>query len=325
MREVVFTKKSRPHWDKIEQYLSGKEQMDSDQLAAAYVRINDDLSYANTHYPDSTIVTYLNKIAQQLHRALYKNKKEKKSRLKQFWWYEVPAAARAAHKEMLYALIIFCVAIGIGMYSSAVDDTFVRLILGDAYVNMTLDNISNGDPMAVYKSHGEGSMFLGIGSNNVRVAFMAFALGILGSVITAYILFSNGVMVGAFQYFFIKQGLGWISFSTIFLHGALELSAIVIAGAAGLVLGNAWLFPDTYTRGHSLAQGARRSLKIIVGLVPVFVFAAFIESYVTRWYQEMPNILRIAIIAISFIWVLYYFVIYPIKLEKRGITESTYS
>lgn len=325
MREVVFTRNNKQYWDTVESYLSGQKKLNPDELAVAYVRVNDDLSYARTHYPDSTLVAYLNKMAQKLHQKLYTNRKERKSRIKRFWWYEVPAAMRAAHKELLYAFIVFCVAIAIGVYSSAVDDTFVRLILGDAYVNMTLENISNDDPMAVYKSSHQGNMFLGIATNNVRVSFLAFALGILSSVMTGYVLFSNGVMVGAFQYFFIQKGLGWISFSTIFLHGALELSAIVIAGAAGMVLGNSWMFPGTYTRGYSLVKGARRSLKIIIGLVPVFVFAALIESFVTRWYLEMPDMLRLTIILASFTWVIYYYIYYPIKLEQRGITESIYT
>lgn len=324
MREVVFSKKNQPKWEKIEKYLNGELTASADQLADFYVHINDDLSYARTFYPKSHLIQYLNKLALSLHTRIYKNKKEKKSRFKEFWWYEVPAAMRAGHRELLYSFLVFVIAIAIGAFSCMVDEDFVRLILGDGYVNMTLDNINSGDPMGVYRSHDSNSMFAGIATNNVRVSFLAFALGILSSLMTGYILFQNGIMVGAFQTFFIQKGLGWISFSTIFLHGALELSAIVIAGAAGMILGNAWMFPGTYSRIESLGKGARRSLKVIIGLVPVFIVAAVIESYITRLYQDMPDALRSFIILISFAWIVYYFIIYPIKLEKRGITESTY-
>ena len=325
MREVVFSKSNEKVWKEIEEYLYGNESATADELAGYYNQINDDLSYARTHYSSSHLVKYLNKLALNLHQKIYKNKREKKSRIKEFWWYEVPVSIRAGHKELLVAFIVFVVAIAIGAFSSMVDDSFVRLILGDEYVNMTLHNIGNGDPMGVYRSQSTSSMFLGIASNNVRVSFIAFAIGILSAAATGFVLFQNGIMVGAFQTFFIKNGLGWISFSTIFLHGALELSAIVIAGAAGMILGNAWMFPGTYSRSVSQVKGAKRSLKVIIGLIPVFILAAIIESYVTRWYQDMPSALRSVIILSSFALVIWYFIIYPIKLEKRGITESIYT
>jgi len=318
MREVVFSRNNEEKWKAIEAYLSGGRSVTADELADYYTHINDDLSYAKTFYPESKLVSYLNTLALSLHRKIYKNKKERSSRFKHFWKYEVPLAMRAGHKELLYSFIVFVVAIVIGVFSSMYDDSFVRLILGDQYVNMTLNNIDQGDPMGVYRSHSQGGMFFGIAINNVRVSFMAFALGILSSAMTGYILLQNGIMVGAFQYFFIQKGLGWISFSTIFLHGALELSAIVIAGAAGMVVGNSWMFPGTYSRSVSLTRGVKVALKIIIGLVPVFIVAAVIESFVTRLYQDMPSALRSAIILISFAWVIYYFVILPIKLERSG-------
>lgn len=322
MREVIFSRNNESKWKEIEQYLSGHRKATADELADYYIQVNDDLSYAKTFYPSSNLVNYLNKIALGLHRKIYKNKKEKKSRFKHFWKYEVPIAMREGHKELLYAFIVFVVAIAVGVFSSMYDDSFVRLILGDSYVNMTLNNINEGDPMGVYRSHSQGSMFFGIAINNVRVSFLAFAFGIMSSVMTGYILFQNGIMVGAFQYFFIQKGLGWISFSTIFLHGALELSAIVIAGAAGMIIGNSWMFPGTYSRGTSLMMGAKRALKVIIGLVPVFIVAAIIESFITRLYQDMPSILRSAIILLSFAWILYYFVWLPIKLEREGLTSD---
>jgi len=324
MREVVFSRNNEKKWKEIEEYLSGRRSISADELAEYYIQLNDDLSYANTFYPKSHLVSYLNQMALSLHRKIYKNKKEKKSRFKQFWKYEVPAAMRAGHKELFYSFLVFTIAIGIGVFSAMQDDEFSRLILGDGYVNMTLNNIDEGDPMGVYRSHSQGGMFFGIAINNIRVSFLAFALGILSSVMTGYILFQNGIMVGAFQYFFIQKGLGWISFSTIFLHGALELSAIVIAGAAGMIIGNSWMFPGTYARSVSLQKGASRALKIIIGLVPVFIVAAAIESFVTRLYQEMPDMLRIAIILLSFVWIIYYFIVLPIQLERKGITENTF-
>jgi uncharacterized membrane protein SpoIIM required for sporulation len=209
------------------------------------------------------------------------------------------------------------VAVLIGVVSSAYDDTFVRLILGDGYVNMTLENIEKGDPMAVYKKMNGVDMFFGITFNNVRVSFLAFIGGTLLSFGTAYFLFTNGVMLGAFQYFFAGHGLLWESARVIWIHGTIEISAIVIAGAAGFVIGNSILFPGTYSRLLSFRMGAMRGLKIAVGLVPLFVAAGFLESFVTR-LTEMPWAVSVFIIGSSAAAVVYYFVVYPIILERKS-------
>jgi len=323
LKEIAFIKNNQAYWEDFESYLDGRKDIDSDTLAQLYIHITDDLSYAKTFYPKSKVVSYLNGLAFKAHGKIYKNKKEKKSRFIDFWKYEVPEAVYNARKEMMYSLLIFLVAIAIGLFSQAQNQDFIRYIIGDSYVNMTDDNIEKGDPMGVYRSSGQGSMFVGISTNNVRVSFLAYAFGILGSVPSAWIIFSNGIMVGCFLGFFVGRGLTWIAISTIFIHGALELSAIVIAGAAGLVLGNSFLFPGTYSRKVSLIRGAKRSLKIIIGLVPVFIVAAILESFVTRHYMGMGSWARIAIVTLSFAFIIWYFIYYPKKLYENGSYQTT--
>ncbi len=105
-----------------------------------------------------------------------------------------------------------------------------------------------------------------------------------------------------------------MAISSIMIHGALELSAIVLAGAAGLCIGNALLFPGTYSRTISLRRGASRAVKIVIGLVPVFIVAAILESYVTRHYQTLGVAGSLTIAILSMIYVLWYFIIYPRRL-----------
>jgi uncharacterized membrane protein SpoIIM required for sporulation len=205
----------------------------------------------------------------------------------------------------------------IGVFSAASDDTFVRLILGDSYVNQTIENIESGDPMAIYKSGGSLFSFIAITMNNVYVSFLAFIAGILLSVGTVYVLLQNGIMLGSFQYFFYEKSVFFDSITSIWLHGTLEISAIIIAGGAGLILGNSILFPKTFTRSHSFKEGANDGLKIIAGLIPVFIIAGFIEGFITR-YTDMPLWLSLFIILSSLAFVGFYFVWYPIKLGKMN-------
>ncbi len=317
MKEITFLKQNADKWQQFEQMISVKGGSNPDLMADLFIQLTDDLSYAKTNYPKAKTTKYLNSLAARVHQEIYKNKKEKKSRIITFWKYELPFIFKNSHKQLMYAFIIFMVAMLIGIVSAAYDDNFVRLILGDSYVNMTLDNIDKGDPMAVYKNMNQVNMFIGITVNNIYVSFMCFAMGLLFSIGSGYMLFTNGIMLGSFQYFFYSKGLLLQSVLVIWIHGTLEISAIIISGCAGLVMGNSILFPGTYSRGASFVRGAKQGVKIAVGLVPVFIAAAFFEGFVSR-YSQMPMWLSLTIIGSSLTFIIWYFIIYPIRLNRRA-------
>jgi uncharacterized membrane protein SpoIIM required for sporulation len=181
---------------------------------------------------------------------------------------------------------------------------------------MTLENIEKGDPMAVYKQQGEFNMFLGITLNNIKVSLYAFAYGILLGIGSLFIMMQNAIMLGSFQYFFYENGLLWESMRTIWIHGTIEISVIIIAGCAGLVLGNGILFTGTYTRLESFKRGVINGLKILISTIPFFIIAGFLEGFVTR-HTEMPDWLAIFIICSSLFLIVFYYVIYPIQLHKK--------
>jgi uncharacterized membrane protein SpoIIM required for sporulation len=317
MKQVAFVKKNEDKWKKIEEFNKRRIQFDADELAKLYIDITDELSYVKTFYPDSNLVDYLNHLASQLHTRIYQNKKENRNRLITYWTEEIPLAIERRFKELKWSFIIFMGAVIIGLFSANQEIDFVRMILGDNYVNMTLENIKNEDPMAVYKGDSQAGMFIGIGSNNIRVSFLAFVAGIFASVFTGFILFSNGIMVGAFIYFFIQEGLFGLSFTTIMIHGTLELSAIVIAAAAGMILGNSWMFPGTFTRIQSLISGSKDAIKILISLIPIFLVAAFLESFVTRHYLSLGMTGRISIIGLSGFYLFWYFYLLPKEISNK--------
>lgn len=316
MKEIIFLKQNADRWKQFELLLSPDKGSDPDQLADLFIQLTDDLSYARTNYPNTKTTQYLNELAARAHQQIYKNKKEKRNRILTFWKYELPQTFKKSHKQLLISFVIFTVSFLVGSFSAAYDEDFVRIILGDSYVNQTLENIDKGDPMAIYKSAAETSMFFAITINNIRVSFMCFVLGALFSLGTVFFLFQNGVMLGSFQYFFYSKGLLIQSMLVIWIHGTLEISAIIIAGSAGLTMGNSILFPGTYTRGQSFIDGSKQGMKILIGLIPVFMMAGFLESFVTR-HTEMPVWLSLFIITASFIFIIGYFIVYPIYLNKK--------
>jgi uncharacterized membrane protein SpoIIM required for sporulation len=317
VKEITFLKQNADKWQKFETLIITKGGRNPDEMADLFIQLTDDLSYSKTNYPKAKTTQYLNSLAARVHQEIYKNKKEKKSRIVTFWKYELPFIFKNSHKQLFYAFLIFAVAMLIGVVSSAYDDSFVRLILGNTYVNTTLDNIDKGDPMAVYKSMNQVDMFLMITVNNIFVSFVCFVMGLCFSLGTGYFLFQNGVMLGSFQYFFYSKGLLLQSVLVIWIHGTLEISAIIIAGSAGLVMGNSILFPGTYSRGVSFVRGAKQGIKIMIGLVPVFITAGFFESFVTR-YSQMPMWLSLTIIGSSLTFIIWYFIIYPIRLNNKA-------
>ena len=317
MREAVFVKLNGEKWKEIESYVNSLSTKDPDMLAGYYVQLTDDLSFARTQYPTSQVTQYLNAVTSKVHHLIYINKKEKSNRIITFWAKEVPEAIYAIRKELLISFIVFSISIGIGVISTHHDDTYTRLILGDRYVDMTLENIEKGDPMGVYGSMDQFPMFLYITVNNIWVSFRAFAAGLIFSVGAGLILFYNGIMLGTFQYFFYQKGLLLFSFLSIWIHGTIEISSIVIAGAAGLHLGNSFLYPGTLPRLESFMNGAKRGIKIMIGLIPLFFTAGLLESYVTR-YSNWHWFPKLSIILLSLAFIIYYFGVLPVKLHRKN-------
>ncbi|QSE98311.1 stage II sporulation protein M [Fulvivirga lutea] len=317
MREINFFRKNEKKWAEIDDLLSTSGSISADRLSDLYIQLTDDLAYAQTNYPESKTVAYLNLLAGKVHGNIYKNKKKSRSFLINFFGKELPLIIYKHRKALLVSLIVFSLSCLIGAYSTHVDETFPRLIMGDQYVDMTIENIENGNPMGVYESMDPVPMFLFITFNNIRVSFIVFAAGIFFSVFTGFLLFRNGIMLGCFQYFFYTKKLLYISALTIWVHGTLEIASIVIAGGAGLALGNSFMFPGTYSRLHSFQMVAKDSVKIIAGLIPIFIVAGFLESFVTR-YSTVSTIPAAVIILLSMLFLLFYFIYYPYKLHQHA-------
>ena len=303
MQEAVFIRQHIEKWKQMELMLGDTVFTTPDDRVKAYNEITSDLAFAQTQYPSSPITVYLNDLALGLHRELYSHKRASWSLFVRFWTHEVPLSVYGARHGLLISLAVFLFFVVVGALSTFGDPDFPRVILGDSYVEMTLDNIRKGDPMAVYSMGPQLASFLGITINNILVSFVTYVMGIFTSFGTGYYLMNNGIMVGAFVSFFIVRGLFVKSILAIMLHGTLELSAIVIAGGAGITLGNGWLFPGIH------------SIKVLISTIPVFVIAAFIEGFFTR-YTDIGDAFRLLVIIASLAFVVFYYVLLPIKRHR---------
>lgn len=316
MRETKFIEQNQEKWSDFEEMLR-RNHRDPERLNELFVQITDDLSYARTYYPNRSVRMYLNGLAQRIFHNVYRGKRFPARRFRLFWTDELPQVMWEARQALWLSFGIFALACLIGVVSSRINPDFARVILGDDYVEMTLRNIEGNDPMAVYKDSPPLGMSIGIAANNLFVALRTAFFGVLASIGTVFMLLYNGIMLGAFQYFFVERGLFWESFLTIWIHGTLEISAIIIAGAAGLVAGSGLLFPGTYTRRQAFQLSMRRGLKIFIGLIPMFILAAFFEGFLTR-FTETPDVVRLFFILSSLAFVLWYFVWLPWQKSRTG-------
>src|SRR6185437_3502162 len=173
MREALFIKQNTARWKNYDN-LKGTGP---DDLAESFISITDDLAYAKTFYPNSDTTKYLNGLAASFHQSIYKNKKEKSNRFISFWRYELPLIFYKHRKPLLYSFLFFTVFSLMGALSAKYDNTFLRLIMSDDYVNMTNENIAKGDPFGVYKGEAPFWMFLQIAANNIQVELYVFVMG----------------------------------------------------------------------------------------------------------------------------------------------------
>ncbi len=316
MKEVIFIRKNMQKWKDTEALIRHMSKTDPAEIANTYEDVSADLAFAQTHYPESDLVPYLNSLALVLHNCIYGNKQQRASRLITFWTEEIPHEVYNNRWMMILALALFIFSAIVGVFSCVQHPDFVRTIMGDQYVEMTLRNIEQGEPMAVYGNETSGSMMLGITLNNIWVSFYTYISGMLTCFGTAYFMLVNGVMCGAFMTFCYQHGVLTDCLESMWMHGVIEITSIIVAGGAGLTLGKGWLFPGSYPRKASFTRAARSSVKIIIGLVPFFIIAGFIESYITR-HTEMPEAAKLLIIGTSLLAMIGYFIYLPYKTRQK--------
>lgn len=321
MREVAFIKQNKEKWLDFEQAIFGRTKKNPDEMASLYVHLVNDLSFAQTYYPKSKTVVYLNYLASQIYQKIYKTKRTEKNKLVAFFAWEVPLLLHQYRRYLLYSFLFFFLFVAIGVLSGKYDPDFARLVMGDHYVNMTLENIKDGNPVAVYKTGSNWGSAFGITFNNLRVGMMCYVYGIFAGVGTLYIMLQNCIMLGSFQYFFYEQGVFWESVRGIWIHGSMEIFAIVIEAAAGLILGASILFPKTYSRINSLKIGFKNSFKIFISTFPFTIAAGLLEGFITRYSKEMPNWLNVFIILGTLSLISFYYLIFP-KIVYKKMTSS---
>jgi uncharacterized membrane protein SpoIIM required for sporulation len=317
MREVAFIKQNKEKWLGIEQVIDGKIKKNPDDLSSLYINLINDLSFAQTYYPKSKTTVYLNHLSSRIFQKIYKTRRTEKNRLFYFFTTEVPLLVYQYRRYLAYAFIFFLLFSVVGVISAYYDKDFVKIILGEDYVNKTIENIRKNNAVGVYQQGSNWGMMVSIIFNNLTVGAKLFLYGVFGGVGTLFALMQNSIMLGSFQYFFHEHGALKESARGIWLHGVFEIFSMVVEAMAGLILGASILFPGTYSRFDSFKLGFKDAFKIFLSTVPFTVVAGIIEGYVTRYALQMSFMLNLLVILGTLSIIGFYYLVYPYIVHRK--------
>ena len=257
-------------------------------LGRAYRQVVSDLAIARRDFPDDQLTLWLNTLAARAHLRLYSAPPPAWRRLGQFFWTDFARRFRGAWRYLALSAALLLVPAIIG-YLGALLDPRLREALVPARLQQVMQQGRTWTDMA---PELRPAMATFIFVNNLQVSFLAFAGGVLCGLGTVYVLVNNGLLLGAVLGAAQWYGVAALLWGFISPHGYLELTSIVIAGAAGLMLGGALLRPGLMRRRDALTEAARRAIELVLGAGPVFVVAGLIEGFVSP--SELPAWVKLA-------------------------------
>ncbi|MHC0037597.1 stage II sporulation protein M [Pseudoneobacillus sp. C159] len=285
----VFIKQHRDDWDRLEQSIKvvskrRRKQLSPekvDEFQHLYQKSAHHLSVAQTYFPRDEVTYYLNGLVSKAHNLLYRDQATSLYQLRRFFGGTFIRLFWEQRAFILIAMLLFTIG-AVGGYLSVLSDPLhVYTLLGP-------EMAAGIDPEQIGKHDNDDGvginsplMSTAIMTNNIQVAILAFAGGITLGLFTVYVLITNGILVGALAAVFWQHGKFYEFWAYIVPHGMIELTAIFIAGGAGLLMGYKMIVPGPYSRAFQLKHQALRSVQLLLGTVPLFVVAGIIEGYIT--------------------------------------------
>lgn len=302
-----FLATNQPLWDRLGVLSSraarGASRLSAeeiDELVRLYQRTSSHLSYVRTYYRDPALTARLTGLVASAGAVVYGTRPKSLRAVGRFFTSTFPAALWHNRRFVAVAAALFYVpAIAVGVWL-ANSPTAIEAVgppaLREAYLNEDFESYYSSNPASEFAAQ--------VTTNNIRVGFLTFAGGILLCVPTAYLLVTNGANIGVAAGLFTAAGQSAKFYGLILPHGLLELTAVVIAGSAGLRLGWTLIDPGDRLRRDAVAEEGRRSVVLVLGLVATFAVAGTIEGFVTG--SGLPTFVRVGIgVVVETAFVLY--------------------
>lgn len=291
MELAEFVDHRRPRWVELERLLNKSEATgikslsleEARQLARLYRATSSDLLWVRARSGAADVSEYLNDLIGRAYAITYPGKRPRLADVVGFLTHVFPDLMAKEVRMFIAATLMFWAGAGFGFVGMVFDpDAAIYLVPGQHQKLDPTERAKDEASGEVASAEQQAAFSSFLFTHNIQVAFLAFALGISAGIGTALMLFVNGLFLGALFHVYMKADMsGWF-WAWILPHGIPELTAICIAGAAGLVIARGMIAPKGLPRGMAVRKEAITAVKMLLGTLALFVLAGLIEGTVSQ-------------------------------------------
>jgi len=291
-----FLRDREKHWHELESMLFQVERSGARALgiegarkfAKLYRQVSADLVRARTELVDASIQDYLNDLVARAYRHVYAGTVGSGWGVLRFFAQEFPALVRAERRAVALSAALFFLGGLVGAAGMAVDPNASAVLVPEQHQATTpTERIEEEERNDGHASDEAAAFSSFLFTHNIQVSFLVFAMGITFGIGTTALMFYNGVPIGALAWQYHAAGHGLFFWAWILPHGIPEISEIVIAGAAGLILARGLLWPGRRSRRDALVHEAKIAVRLVVGGMPVLVLAGLIEGTISQMHAPL--------------------------------------
>lgn len=279
-----FIKEHKSDWSELEQLLdqmhknkSGLHAGHIDRFTELYKAVSAQLAALQTYRSGDETAVYLNHLVARAHNAMYEENNKSSRQLRNFFLAYSPSLIGARRLFVIFAMLLFLLG-GLAGYLAVWSNPLNLTLIVPGQIAEGIDPAKTELP----REHLQSPLIsTEIMTNNIRVAVLAFISGVTLGFGTVYLMVMNGLLLGALAAVFMQSGKSYVFWAYILPHGMIELTAIFIAGGAGLYMGYRFFVPGPYSRKRMFLESAKESAQLLLGTIPLFVIAGIIEGYIT--------------------------------------------
>lgn len=294
-----FLTQRRPSWQQLEALLDktknnirGLTPDELEELGRLYRHATSDLALAQRDFPQQRITAYLNQLVSRAHGQIYREEPLYWRKLTHFYRAEFPLLYRQLLPYTTLSFAVFLVASLVAFFGVWRDPEVIYFFAGEGIAPL-VQQVEAGEMWTEIAPSARSVASTAILTNNIRVMFLTFAGGITAGLLTLWVLFNNGIHIGAIFGLLQAHGMSGNLAEFVAAHGPIELSVIFLAGGCGLYMGDALIRPGLQSRSDALISRTRLSVMAILGCVPFLIGAGFIEGLISP--SGFPVAVKVAV------------------------------
>ncbi len=316
MRQATFVEKRQTGWQRLEELLKAAERSslrkldpaEVSELGTLYRWVTSDLAFATGRRYDPTLQAYLNRLTARAHAVVYGGAAEGGlQRVIRFFASTFPREVWTSRWPMLLSAALFLGSAGLAYYLIHARPLNAYVLLPPEMIQPIHKGLHETTFEPSEAALGSPALSAFIMSNNIYLAFEAFAGGMTLGLYTVYVLIRNGLDIGGMAALYNDAGFGKDFWATVAPHGIIELTAVQIAAGAGLLLAAAILAPGRLSRRDALRRNGRRAAILIIGVACMLVLAGTIEGFISP--QKFSETVRLMIGGMTAVAMIFYFVL----------------